>query len=46
MSEALDQSVLNQAFVNARTTNKFTGRDVPDALILQLYELMKWGLPR
>ena len=43
MSEALDQSVLNQAFVNARTTNKFTGRDVPDALILQLYELMKWG---
>ena len=43
MSEALDQSVLNQAFANARTTNKFTGRDVPDALILQLYELMKWG---
>lgn len=43
MNQSLDQSVLEQVFISARTVNGFTGQEVPDALIKQLYELMKWG---
>ncbi|WP_320151413.1 malonic semialdehyde reductase [uncultured Tolumonas sp.] len=43
MNQPLDRHALEQVFFNARTFNKFTSQEVPDALILQLYELMKWG---
>ena len=43
MSEALDTRALEQAFLNARTFNKFSERAVDDATLRQLYELCKWG---
>ncbi len=43
MNQSLDMQALEQAFFNARTFNKFTSQEVPDALIAQLYDLMKWG---
>ena len=43
MNQSLDMHALEQAFFNARTFNKFTSQEVPDALIAQLYDLMKWG---
>ena len=43
MNQSLDTQALEQAFFNARTFNKFTSQEVPDALIAQLYDLMKWG---
>jgi 3-hydroxypropanoate dehydrogenase len=41
--KALDQKALNQLFSEARTFNAFTDKAVPDELIKQLYELMKWA---
>jgi 3-hydroxypropanoate dehydrogenase len=38
MTEALDL-----AFRNARTFNAFQPREVPDSLIRELYETLKWG---
>lgn len=43
MNQPLDRHALEQVFLNARTFNKFTSQEVSDELILQLYELMKWG---
>ena len=43
MNQSLDMQALEQAFLNARTFNKFTQQKVSDALIMQLYDLMKWG---
>ena len=43
MNQALDTHALEQAFLNARTFNKFTEQEVSDDLIRRLYELMKWG---
>jgi len=39
----LDQSVLDQLLVKARTHNGWTDRPVADELLHELYELMKWG---
>jgi 3-hydroxypropanoate dehydrogenase len=43
MNRALDNAAFEQTFLNARTFNKFTQEDIPDALIIRLYDLMKWG---
>lgn len=43
MNQSLDPHALEQVFFNARTFNKFTQQEVSDALIMQLYDLMKWG---
>ncbi|TRX54571.1 malonic semialdehyde reductase [Thalassomonas sp. M1454] len=43
MTTKLDNSALEQTFINARTVNKFTQQDVSDELIAQLYDLMKWA---
>ena len=43
MNQSLDMQALEQAFFNARTFNKFTSQEVPDALIAQLYDLMRNG---
>ena len=39
----LDQSALDQLLVTARTHNVWTDKPVPDELLHELYELMKWG---
>lgn len=43
MSNPLNTQALEQVFLNARTFNKFTEKDVSDELIAQLYDLMKWA---
>ena len=43
MPEALAASALDQAFVAARTFNKFGPRAVDDATLRRLYEVFKWG---
>lgn len=43
MNRALDNAALEQIFLSARTFNTFTQEDIPDAVIMELYELMKWG---
>lgn len=43
MPNSLDTKTLEQVFLNARTFNKFTDQEVSDELIVQLYDLMKWG---
>jgi 3-hydroxypropanoate dehydrogenase len=43
MSNALDATALDQLFRSARTHNAWQKKDVPDALLHQLYELLKWG---
>lgn len=35
--------VFDQVFRTARTFNAFTGREVPDALLRELYALLRWG---
>lgn len=39
----LDAATLDRIFRTARTHNAFLDREVPDALLRQLYDLMKWG---
>ena len=39
----LDQPGRDLLFVDARTHNGFTGDDIPDSLLMQVYELAKWG---
>ncbi len=39
----IDQAVLEQAFTHARTFNKFTDQPVSDAMLHQLYDLLRWG---
>lgn len=41
MSNAFDESQLNQLFIHARTHSKWLEKSVPDALLTQLYELLK-----
>ncbi|MBT0963891.1 malonic semialdehyde reductase [Denitromonas iodatirespirans] len=36
-------AVLDQVFRSARTFNAFSGKEVPDALLRELYDLLKWG---
>jgi len=43
MSNALDATALDQLFRTARTHNAWQAKDVPDALLHQLYELLKWA---
>ena len=43
MKTVIDSRILDQAFVQARTFNKFTDQAVDDATIEQLYDLLKWG---
>lgn len=43
MHHALDASALDQLFRSARTHNAWQAKDLPDALLHQLYELLKWG---
>lgn len=43
MNSALAPEALNQLFLTARTPNGWTDAPVSDDLILQLYDLLKWG---
>lgn len=43
MSKSVSNKALEQAFINTRTFNTFTKNPVPDEMLKQLYELMKWG---
>ncbi|MDR1076008.1 MAG: malonic semialdehyde reductase [Xanthomonadaceae bacterium] len=43
MSHVLSDSALDQLFRTARTANAFTDQPVDDAVLHQLYELLKWG---
>ena len=39
----LDAAALDQLFRNARTHNAWQAKDVPDALLHRLYDLVKWA---
>ncbi len=43
MTKSVDTKSLEQAFLNARSVNKFNSETVADELIAELYELMKWA---
>lgn len=43
MPTSLSSQSLDQTFLNARTFNVFTKAGVSDEVLVQLYELMKWG---
>ena len=43
MNNALPPEALDQLFRAARTPNGWTDTPVPEELIYQIYELMKWG---
>lgn len=43
MTAPLDQTALDQLFDKARTNNKWQPREVPDDLLKQIIEHMKWG---
>lgn len=43
MSTKLEPNALAQLFTEARTFNAFLEKEVPDELIKELYELMKWA---
>src|SRR5712672_4530926 len=43
MKHSLNKESLDQLFREARTYNKFQDRPVSDAVLRELYELMKWG---
>jgi 3-hydroxypropanoate dehydrogenase len=43
MSKSVEKDVLEQVFLAARTVNAFTAQEVSDELLMQLYDLMKWG---
>ncbi len=43
MNQPLPSQALEQLYTHARTHNRFTDRPVDDALLRQLYDLMKWG---
>lgn len=43
MTKPLDDNAMEQAFLSARTFNKFTDQAVSDEMIQRLYDLMKWG---
>jgi 3-hydroxypropanoate dehydrogenase len=39
----LDPATLDQLFRNARTHNAWQDKPVPDSLLVELHDLMKWG---
>jgi 3-hydroxypropanoate dehydrogenase len=41
--QPLDDTALDRLFRNARTANHFLPRPLPDRLLRELYELLKWG---
>ncbi len=43
MPQQLDSTALDQLFDKARTNNKWQPRDVPDTLLRQIVDHMKWG---
>lgn len=43
MSHALDAAALDQLFRTARTQNAFLDKPVPESLLKELYDLVKWG---
>jgi 3-hydroxypropanoate dehydrogenase len=43
MTTALDSAALDQLFRTARTRNGWSDRPVPDALLRELYDLLKWA---
>lgn len=43
MNNILEAKALSQLFTGARTFNAFLDREVPDELIKEIYELMKWA---
>jgi len=43
MNAPLDTAALEQAFLNARTFNRFQPRPVDDETLHRLYDLLKWG---
>ncbi|WP_045834603.1 malonic semialdehyde reductase [Hyphomicrobium sp. 99] len=43
MAEPLDSAAIDQLFDKARTNNKWQPREVPDALLRQLVDHMKWA---
>ncbi|PPD25627.1 MAG: malonic semialdehyde reductase [Hyphomicrobium sp.] len=43
MSNKLDAAALDQLFFSARTHNAWSPREVPDALLRELVDLMKWA---
>lgn len=43
MAQRLDKQVLDQLFLEARTQNKWQKRDVPDALLREIVDIMKMG---
>jgi 3-hydroxypropanoate dehydrogenase len=43
MAQPLDSTALEQLFDKARTNNKWQPRDVPDALLRQIIDHMKWA---
>ena len=46
MGERVDDTALDTLFRQARTYAKWQPRPVPDQLLRDLYELVKWGPPR
>ena len=43
MAQALDRAALEQLFFSARTHNAWQAKDVPDAVLLDIVETMKWA---
>jgi 3-hydroxypropanoate dehydrogenase len=43
MANSLDKAVLDQLFREARTYNEWSSKPVEESLILELYDLLKWG---
>jgi len=43
MSQAIDEAALKQLFLDARTHNKWQQKDVPDALLHRLVDVLKMG---
>ncbi len=43
MTSRLDSNTLAQLFIEARTHNKWQAKDVPDALLREIVDLMKMG---
>lgn len=43
MSQPLGSAALDQLFDKARTNNKWQPRDLPDTLLRQIVDHMKWG---
>ncbi len=43
MTNAISQEALDQLFLKARTHNAWLDKPVPDGLLKQIVEIMKWG---